>query len=226
MTAKSRSKSIADALAGALGAILIGAAVYADAQTQPPPPAPPQSRPPAQPVTPPAAPTPVAPPVVVPPDYIIGPDDVLSIVYWRDKDMTAEVAVRPDGKISLPLVNDVQAAGLTPTQLRDSLVTESKKYIEDPNVTVVVKQINSRRVFITGEISKPGTYVLSGPTTVLQLIALAGGVRDYADTKKIQIIRNENGKPVSHLFNYKDVMQGKNLQQNIELKPGDTVIIP
>jgi len=233
MTAKSRSKSIADALAGALGAILIGAAVYADAQTQaqPPPqpkpqaPAPTQARPATQPATP-EAPAPVAPPVVVPPDYIIGPEDVLSIVYWRDKDMSTDAAVRPDGKISLPLLNDVQAAGLTPAQLRDSLVAESKKYIADPNVTVVVKQINSRRVFITGEIGKPGTYVLSGPTTVLQLIALAGGVRDYADVKKIQIIRTENGKPVSHLFNYKDVMQGKNLQQNIELKPGDTVIIP
>ena len=162
----------------------------------------------------------------LPAGFVIGPNDVLSIVFWRDKDMSTDAAVRPDGKISLPLLNDVQAAGLTPAQLRDSLVAESKKYIADPNVTVVVKQINSRRVFITGEIGKPGTYVLSGPTTVLQLIALAGGVRDYADVKKIQIIRTENGKPVSHLFNYKDVMQGKNLQQNIELKPGDTVIIP
>jgi polysaccharide biosynthesis/export protein len=159
-------------------------------------------------------------------EYIIGPEDVLSIVYWREKDMTGDVAVRSDGKISLPLLNDVQAAGLTPTQLRDWLVGASKEYFEDPAVSVVVKQMNSRKVFITGEVSKPGPYPLVAPTTVLELISLAGGLKDYADRKNILIVRNENGRQTSHLFNYKDVVSGKNLAQNIQLKPHDTVIVP
>jgi polysaccharide export outer membrane protein len=161
-----------------------------------------------------------------PADYIIGPEDVLTVVYWRDKDMTSEVAVRSDGKISLPLLNDVQAAGLTPKQLRDWLVEASKEYFEDPAVSVGVKLMNSRKVFITGEVYKPGPYPLVGPTTVLELISLAGGLKDYADRKNILIVRNENGRQTSYLFNYKDVVSRKNLRQNIELKPHDTVIVP
>ena len=191
------------------------------------------AQPPAQ-LPPPSAPAPTGavvpaaavPAAVVPPDYVIGPEDVLSIIYWRDKDMTGDVAVRPDGKISLPLLNDVQAAGLTPTELRDRLLEVSAQYFEDPSVTVGVKQMNSRKVFITGEVSKPGPYPLGGPTTVLQLISTAGGLRDYADKKKILIVRNEGGRAVSYRFNYKDVVSRKNLRQNIELKPGDTVIVP
>lgn len=166
------------------------------------------------------------PPVAPPPDYVIGPDDVLSVVFWRDKDMSADVAVRPDGKISLPLLNDVQAAGLTPPQLRDRLMEDAKNYVEDPNVTVVIRQINSRRVFVTGQVNKPGPYALGGATTVLQLIAMAGGVPEYAHTKNIRVMRTENGKQVSLRFNYNEVVAGKNLKQNIELKPGDTVIVP
>ena len=166
------------------------------------------------------------PPVTPPPDYVIGPDDLLSVVFWRDKEMSSDVAVRPDGKISLPLLNDVQAAGLTPPQLRDRLTEEAKNYIEDPNVTVVIRQINSRKVFVTGQVNKPGTYPLGGPTTVLQLIAMAGGLPEYAHTKKIRVMRTENGKTVSLKFNYDEVVEGKNLKQNIELKPGDTVIVP
>jgi polysaccharide export outer membrane protein len=162
----------------------------------------------------------------VPPDYVIGADDVLSVVYWRDKEMTTEVSVRPDGKISLPLLDDLQAAGLTPLELRDRLVEQSKRYIADPSVTVVVRQINSRKVFITGEVAKPGPYPLTGPTTVLQLIALAGGLREYADAKRIVIVRSESGRQTSFAFNYKDAASRRNLKQNIELKPGDTVIVP
>ena len=139
---------------------------------------------------------------VVPADYVIGPEDVLTIVYWRDKDMTAEVAVRPDGKISLPLLNDVQAAGLTPAQLREQLTAASQKFLEDPNITVVVRQMNSHKVFITGEVNKPGPYPLIGPTTVLQLISIAGGLHEYADSRKIIILRTENGRPISLPFNY------------------------
>jgi polysaccharide biosynthesis/export protein len=162
----------------------------------------------------------------LPPDYLIGPEDVLAIVFWRDKDMSTEVMVRPDGKISLPLLNDIQASGLSPEQLRLQLIEAASKIIEEPSVAIVVKAINSRKVFVTGQVSKAGPYPLSGATTVLQLIATAGGVLEYADSKNIRVMRTENGKPVSYRFNYKDVIKGKNLKQNIELKPGDTVIVP
>jgi polysaccharide export outer membrane protein len=170
------------------------------------------------------APRPTDP--VVPPGYLIGTDDVLSIMFWKDKDMSADAQVRPDGRIALPLINEVQAAGLTPEQLREKITEESKKFMEDANITVVVRQINSRKAFITGEVHKPGPYPLTSATTVLQLISLAGGLREYADSKKIMIMRNVNGKQTSLKFNYKDVVAGKNLTQNIELKPGDTVVVP
>jgi polysaccharide export outer membrane protein len=164
--------------------------------------------------------------IPTPPDFVIGSDDVLSIVFWRDKEMSTDVQVRPDGKISLPLLNDVQAAGLTPEGLRASIIEKAGTLLEDPSVSVVVKAINSRRVYITGQVGKAGMYPLLEKTTVLQLIAMAGGVGDYADAKKIQIVRTENGKPTSHKFNYQDFIKGKNVSQNIELKSGDTVIVP
>ncbi len=164
--------------------------------------------------------------VEAPADYVIGPDDVLTVVFWREKELSSEVAVRPDGKITLPLVNDIQAAGLTPEQLRDELTKAAEKFVEGPTVTVVVKQINSRKVFVTGMVSKPGPYPLMGPTTVLQLIATAGGLHEFADKKNIRILRTVNGKQTAIRFNYEDVRKGKNLQQNIELKPGDTIIVP
>jgi polysaccharide biosynthesis/export protein len=159
-----------------------------------------------------------------PDGFVIGPDDVLSIVFWRDKEMSTQVTVRPDGKISLPLLNDVQAAGLTPADLRTHLAAESKRFFENPNVTVVVNQINSRKVFITGQVAKPGPYALTAPTTVLQLISMAGGLKDFADSKNIMIVRQERGRTSSYPFNYKEI--SRNLQQNIELKPGDTVVVP
>ena len=179
---------------------------------------------PAAPGTPgaPAVPAGVTPP----PDYVIGPDDVLTIIFWREKDMSAEVGVRPDGRISLPLLNEVQAAGLTPEQLRTNIAQAAAKYIEEPTVTVVVKQINSRRVFITGQVAKPGPYPLMGPVTVLQLITIAGGVLEYADSENISVVRTVNGKPTRTRFNYKEFTRGKNLEQNIELKPGDQIIVP
>jgi polysaccharide export outer membrane protein len=195
----------------------------------------PQNPPAAQapPAVPPAAPAPAtAPPpdlpagVPTPPDYLIGPDDILTVVFWREKDMSNDVTVRPDGKISLPLLNDIDASGLTPDQLRGKLTEAAGKFFQDPTVTVVVKAIHSRKVFITGQVTKPGPYPLTAPTTVLQLIAMAGGVLEYADTKNIVVMRTENGKPNSYIFNYKDVVKRKNLKQNIELKPGDTIIVP
>ena len=192
------------------------------AQTQSSPAA--QTTPVATAVVPAAVVTPPA--VVPPPGYVIGSDDQRAIVFWREKDLSTETTVRPDGKISLPLLNDIEAKGLTPDELRARITEAAGKYVEDPTVTVVVKQINSRKVFITGQVGKPGPYPLGGPTTVLQLIATAGGVNEYADTEHIVIVRSENGKTTSLQFNYKDVSRRKKLQTNIELKPGDTVIVP
>jgi len=162
--------------------------------------------------------------VETPEGFVIGPEDVLSIVFWRDKEMTTQVTVRPDGKISLPLLDEVQAAGLTPADLRAHLTQESKRFFGNPTVTVVVNEINSRKVFITGQVVKPGPYVIAVPTTVLQLIAMAGGLKDFADSRNIMIVRRESGQTSSYAFNYKEIR--KNLQQNIELKPGDTVVVP
>jgi polysaccharide biosynthesis/export protein len=179
----------------------------------------------AQPATAPATSLAVAR-APVPADFVVGPNDVLTIMFWRDRDMSGDVAVRPDGKISLPLLNDIQAAGLTPEQLRQAIQTAARRFVEDPSVTVIVKDINSRRVFVTGQVAKPGQYSLTGSTTVLQLIAMAGGVLEYADAKHIVVMRTENGQAQSFLFNYSDVTRRKKLKQNIELKPGDTVVVP
>src|SRR5262245_6431563 len=160
------------------------------------------------------------------PAYVIGPNDVLSIVFWREKDMTADVLVRPDGKISLPLLNEIQAAGLTPAQLREHIATEARRFLEDPSPTVVVKEIHSRQVFITGQIEKPGPYALTGTTTVLQLIAMAGGLKEFVDGKNIIVVRSENGSQQTYPFDYQDVLKRKYFRQNIELKPGDTVVVP
>ena len=177
-----------------------------------------------------SAPTVAPPPAVagtiVPADYVIGIDDALDVVYWQDKDMSASVVVRPDGNISLPLLNDIKAAGLTPEELRGQVAKAATKFVEDPTVSVVVKAINSRKVFITGQVSKPGTYLLTDTTTVLQMIAVAGGVAEYAKKDQISVVRRENGKDVVHKFNYKDVSKGKAMAQNITLKPGDTIVVP
>jgi len=172
-----------------------------------------------------AAVVPVRP--ATPNGYVIGVDDVLSILFWRDKDLSApEITVRPDGKVTLPLLNDVQAAGLTPEQLRDTVLDAARKYVEDPNPTVIVKEIKSRKVFITGQVEKPGPYPLNGTVTVLQLIATAGGLRDFADGKNISVIRVREGKQAVFEFNYQDLLKKRYLSQNIELTPGDTVVVP
>ena len=226
MTARFRSKSIARPAAAAALALVVAAAPGAALAQQTAPAANANTR-----TATPAGVTPTtavaaAPGVNIPTEYTIGADDVLSVIFWRDKELTADVTVRPDGMVSLPLMNDIKASGLTPAQLKDRIVDESKKYVEDPNVTVVVKQINSRKVFITGEVNKAGPYPLTSTTTVLQLLSLAGGFKEYAHTDKISIVRMENGKQTSFKFNYKDVINGKKLQQNIELKPNDTIIVP
>lgn len=163
--------------------------------------------------------------IAVPTDYVIGPDDVLGIVFWRDADMTQDVVVRPDGAITLPLIRDIKAAGLTPEQLREAITKAASQYIEDPNVTVVVRQINSRNVFITGQVARPGNYAVSGQMTVLHLISIAGGLTEFANGKNIQILRTEGGKSQAFKFNYNEVADGKKLEQNIVLKPGDQILV-
>lgn len=161
-----------------------------------------------------------------PGDYVIGPSDVLGIVFWREDKLSMDAVVRPDGKISLPLLNDVQAAGLTPDQLRGKLTESARRFLADPVVAVTVKQVNNNRVFITGQVSHQGPVALAGPTTVLQLIATAGGLSEFADRKHIMVTRVERGATTSYTFNYDEVVKGKNLAQNIVLKPGDTVVVP
>jgi len=157
---------------------------------------------------------------------VIGPLDVLEIVFWRDKELSGEVIVRPDGKITLPLLNEIDAAGLTPEELRMSVVDRARRFVEDPRASVVVKEIKSRNVFIVGEVAKPGTYPLAGPTSVLQLIATAGGLGEFASSDEIVVLRTVAGRQVRLPFNYKSVVKGKKADQNIELKSGDTVVVP
>ena len=162
-------------------------------------------------------------------DYIIGPDDVLTIFFWHEKELSGDFVVRPDGRISLPLLNDVQAAGLTPELLRQKLAGSATKYLQDPTVTVIVKTVNSKKVFITGQVKTPGSYQLGNGLTVIQLIAMAGGLLEFADQENIVVMRAEkrpDGQPWSFHVNYAEVMKRKNPKQNIDLKPGDTVLVP
>lgn len=160
------------------------------------------------------------------PNYVIGAQDVLDVNVWKEAELTRSVPVRPDGKISLPLLNDVQAAGLTPTQLSDELTKELKKFITDPQVTVIVTQINSQRVYILGEMMRPGAYPLLPGMTVLQALSSAGGFTQFASLKKIYVLRSEGGKQEKFPFNYKEVVKGRNTEQNIVLKAGDQIVVP
>lgn len=164
---------------------------------------------------------------VVADDFVIGPEDVLAISVWREPELSVkDIIVRPDGKISLPLVNDIQASGLTPRQLQMRLAERLKEFIDAPNVTVVVTKIESQAVSIVGKVSKPGVYPLGAPMTVLELLARSGGFQEEAKTKRIRIVRNEGGRTTQFAFNYSEVSAGKNLKQNITLKNGDVVIVP
>jgi polysaccharide export outer membrane protein len=173
-----------------------------------------------------AAPGPASVAPATPSDYVIGPEDVLGVLFWRDQEMSGDILVRPDGRITLPLIGEMQAAGVRPEVLRGQIQAAADKYLSDTNVTVVVRQINSRKVYITGEVTTPGSYPITGPRSVMQLIALAGGVSEYADSNNISIMRIQNGQTVIFKFSYKDVAKGKKLEQNIPLQPGDTVVVP
>jgi len=190
----------------------------------------PQQPPPAaaKPAPKPAVPAPATPAPVLPtePDFTIGPEDVLGILFWRDLEMSGDVTVRPDGMITLPLIRDIKAAGLTPGQLADRIQETVREFIKDASVTVVVRQMNSRKAYITGEVARPGAYPLVSSMTVMQLIAVAGGLTELAEAKSISIMRVEAGKLRTLPFDYREVAKGKKAQQNILLKPGDTVVVP
>ena len=160
------------------------------------------------------------------PKYVIGPTDVLDINFWGEKDLSRTVLVRHDGKTSLPLLGDLQAAGLTPMELAASIADKMRKYITDPRVTVTPSVVNSRRVYVVGEVNRPGTVALLPDMTVLQALASAGGLNQFANRKRIYVLRTENGKQVRYPYNYKEVIRGTRMDQNIRLLPGDTIVIP
>lgn len=157
--------------------------------------------------------------------YVIGPDDTLYVNVWKEPDLTATLPVRADGMISLPLLNDVQAAGLTPMQLAASLTEKLKKYVADPRVTVTVTQMNSQRVYVTGEVSHSGAMALTPDMTVLQALSSAGFTQ-FANTKGIYVLRTENGQQKKFPVNYKKLIKGEDSASNVLLKPGDTIVVP
>jgi polysaccharide export outer membrane protein len=160
------------------------------------------------------------------PAYKIGPQDVLKIDVWREDQLTRTVPVRPDGKITLPLLNDVQAAGLSPMELAGVIGETLKKYINNPQVSVTLIEMNSRRVYVTGEVARAGAYGLLPHMTVLQALSGGGGFTQFARMKNIYVLRTENGKQIKLPFNYKEAISGKNPEQNIELRPGDVIVVP
>jgi polysaccharide biosynthesis/export protein len=154
--------------------------------------------------------------------FKVGPQDILKVIVWREQDFTGLYTVHSDGKITLPLVGDIQAGGLTADEIQKNVVTALSKIIQKPNVTVTVQQVLSKKYFMDGEVLRPGEYQLSSPTTVLEAISIAGGLREFANSKKIYVLRGDQRLR----FNYKDVIKGKNLDQNIQLQSGDHIIVP
>ena len=159
--------------------------------------------------------------------FVIGAGDVLSINVWKEPDLSKSIPVRSDGKISLPLAGEVQAAGRTPLKLEQDIAEKLKNYISEPDVTVIVQQINSQKFNILGQVVRPGSYLLTSAATVLDAIAIAGGFRDFAKKKSIYVLRqNADGTQTRLPFNYKEVIKGQNLPQNVKLQPADTIVVP
>ena len=219
---KLRSKTVVPAL------ILMGSLALAQEVPQPPPP------PPASGSVSDSAgssgassekPSSLAPQGQAGAEYVIGPEDVLHIAVWKESDLTATLPVRPDGKISLPLLNDVQASGLTPLQLASSLTEKLKKYIADPRVTVVVTTINSKKIYLVGEVLHSGAAALSPNMTVLQALSSAG-LNQFAKTNKIYVLRTENGRQQKLPVNYRKLVKGERIEENYLLRPGDTIVVP
>ena len=169
---------------------------------------------------------PERPAVDVGSDYRVGSGDVLDILVWKEPEASSTVPIRPDGKISLPLINDLEVTGKTPLEIQAIVTEKLSPYIKSPNVTVTVRAVNSKKVYLVGEVGGAGAHQLMGPTTVLQMLTEAGGLRPFAKEKDIYILRLTNGKQQRFRFNYKDAIQGKKMEQNIFLEPGDTIVVP
>ena len=165
-------------------------------------------------------------PATADPAYVIGPEDVLDIDVWKEPGVSRTVPVRPDGRISLPLLNDIQAAGMTPPQLAQNVTEQLRKFVTNPQVTVIVTTINSQRVFVVGEVLRAGAFPLIPGMTVLQAISSAGGFTTFANVKKIHVMRQVNGKRVELPFNYREFLKGDKAEENIVLQPGDTLVVP
>jgi polysaccharide biosynthesis/export protein len=159
-------------------------------------------------------------------DFVLDPEDILSVNVWKEPDVSLrKVVVRPDGKISVPLAGEIQASGLTAMQLQDSITGKLKSFIDSPNVTVSVVKVVSQSVSVVGQVSRPGSYSMGAPQTVPDILARAGGLTEYAKEKEIRVMRTENGKNLQFPVNYKDLIKGKNLKQNIVLKRGDVILV-
>lgn len=160
------------------------------------------------------------------PLYVIQPSDILEVFVWKEPDLSRRVLVRPDGRISFPLVQDLQAAGLTPAELKEKIEGLLKEFIASPNVTVIVEEIRNYRIYVTGKVNNPGSFTLEKPVTVLQALSLAGGFAEFAGESEVKIVRTYGDQYMYLDFNYKDVIKGKNTEQNIVLRSGDVVVVP
>ena len=158
--------------------------------------------------------------------YLIGPGDILAINIWKEPELSKQVVVRLDGKISLPLVNDVKAAGLNCVELRERLIKSYKKYVEVPEVSVTVVESHSKKIYVLGKVNKPGEYILQKDMTVVQALSLAGGLGEWADRSDIRLIREINGTEKTFRVDYDAIVSGKDLSQNVKLLPDDTIYLP
>jgi len=158
--------------------------------------------------------------------FLLGPEDILEISVWKDETLTKQVVVRPDGKISFPLIGEIQAAGRTVEDLRKEIIEKLSEFISDPVVTVMVIGINSYKIYVIGKVNKPGAYTVGRSVNVMQALSMAGGFSPFADLEHISILREQNGKQIRIKFNYKEVAKGKHLEENILLKRGDVIVVP
>ena len=158
--------------------------------------------------------------------YLIGANDILNIFVWKDQDLTQDVIVMSDGRITFPMIGEIMARGRTVTELKDDIAEKLKDYVTNPEVTVIVRESRSRRIYVIGMVNQPGQYQLEADMTVLQALTMAGGFTEWADKKYVMIVRREGGKELMYRFNYQEFLSGKDLEQNILLLPNDTIVVP
>jgi polysaccharide export outer membrane protein len=173
-----------------------------------------------------SAPTVSVPAIQTDGDYRVGAGDNIQVYVWKEPEISTTVVVRPDGKISVPLVNDLLVAGKTPLEIKAIVAERLSPFVKDPNVTITVREIRSKKVYALGMVNRTGSYQMLQPTTILQILTEAGGLQPFAKAESIYVLRLENGRQTRFPFNYKEVVQGKRTEQNIVLQPGDTIVVP